>query len=133
MKNVISKIGINESIGVQNEFEKNRNIYTAVVDGKSIQSWITFLDKMIEKFKLPMKEHRNVNAYLDWMRDLEWLDSEGYILFIENYADFMKENLEMKKNIIDDFENYILPFWDSEVVQVMTGGKIKMFNVYLVE
>ena len=57
----------------------------------------TFLDKMIDKFKLPMKEHRNVNAYLDWMRDLEWLDSEGYVLFIENYADFMKENLEMKK------------------------------------
>jgi len=132
MKNMISKIGINEFKNIKNEFKINRNIYIAVVDGKNIQSWDSFFDNMIEKLKLPMKEYRNVNAYLDWMRDLKWLDGEGYILFIENWVDFMKEDLDMKRNIIDDFENYILPFWDTEVEQVVIGGKTKMFNVYLV-
>ena len=132
MKNMISKIGVNEFKNIKNEFKINRNIYIAVVDGKNIQSWDSFLDNMIEKFKLPMKEYRNVNAYLDWMRDLKWLDGEGYILFIEDWVDFMKEDLDMKRNIIDDFENYILPFWDSEVEQAVVGGKTKMFNVYLV-
>ena len=133
MKNMISKIGIKESKKIKDKFKVNRNIYIAIIDGEKIQSWNSFLDNMIEKFKLPIKGHRNVNVYLDWMRDLEWLDSEGYILFIENCADFMKEDLEMKGNIVDDFKNYILPFWDSEVEQVVTGGKTKIFNVYLVD
>jgi len=133
MKNMIYKVETKQSKIIQKELEMDKNIYVVTINGRNLQNWNSFLDKMIDEFKLPMKEHKNVNAYLDWMRDLEWLDKEGYALFIKNYKDFMQGNLDIKKDIIDDFENYILPFWESEVEQVVVGGKAKKFNIYLVE
>ena len=38
---------------------------------------------------------------------------------------------ETKQNIIADFEEIILPWWDGEVVGHTVGGAPRNFNVYL--
>lgn len=131
MKNSIYKVDMKQLELILKELQNEQKIHVAVVDGKKIQSWNTFLDNMIEKFSLPMKEHKNVNAYLDWMTDLDWLNKDGYVLIIKNSKEFMTEDFQMKRNIINDFKEHILPFWESEVEQVVVGGKAKRFDVYL--
>lgn len=134
MKNMIYEIDNHESQIIRSELKKDESIHLVVIDGREIQSWIPFLEKMISEFELPMLDNdRNINGYFDWMRDLDWLGKAGYVLFIENYNEFMKEDLKMAKKIIDDFKNCILPFWDSEVERVVVEGKAKRFDVYLVK
>jgi len=45
----------------------------------------------------------------------------------------VKDNLEMRDKVIEDFVNIILPFWEEEVGRVMVGGYPKPFDVYLVD
>jgi len=133
MKNSLYTVKDGQYDLIKRELLQANDIYTVSINGENIQTWDAFLDVMINEFRLPMGEHKNANAYLDWMRDLEWLDKNGYVLIIENYSKFMKDNSKIKKVIINDFEEIILPFWESEVENVVIGGKKKSFNVYLVD
>lgn len=53
--------------------------------------------------------------YLDWIRDLEWLNKEAYVLIINDYNLFMRNNTDLKNEIISDFKEVILSFWQDEV------------------
>ncbi|MNP65100.1 hypothetical protein D3C76_1606630 [compost metagenome] len=75
----------------------------------------------------------SIDRYLDWIRDLDWLDSEGYVLIIKNYSSFMKADPNMKKQMISLFVDTILPYWEEEVKHVMVDGQPKRFMVYLVD
>lgn len=45
---------------------------------------------------------------------------------------FFQHEPELKNEIILDFKEIILPFWQEEVVDIVVGGKEKSFMVYLV-
>ena len=133
MKNLISNVNSAEFNKIQQNLKKDKKVYVVVVDGKEIQSWQSYIDKMFYEFQMPLPEYKNLNAYLDWMTDLDWLNSERYVFAIKNYHEFMKDDLSTKKEIINDFRMHILPFWEEEVKHVVVGGKPKEFQVYLVD
>lgn len=133
MKNKIWCVNKKEFENLCIQWENDEKLFIAVLDGDLVQNWNQYLDKMYELFQMPNDSKKGVATYLDWMRDLEWLQCEGYILVINNYKKFIGTNTELKKSIIKDFEEYILPFWEEEVVNCVVGGYPKLFNVFLVE
>ncbi|OTN87638.1 hypothetical protein A5819_000084 [Enterococcus sp. 7E2_DIV0204] len=132
MKNTIHKITIKDLKEIECK-ELNKYTHYVKIDGSKIDSWQTFKEDMIEKFKLPMGQDGNANEYLDWMRDLSWLNKTSYVLIIYNYDEFLSGNSSEKKNIMNDFSEYILPFWESEVEQAVVDGEAKSFQLYLID
>ena len=129
MKNKIYYVSFEEIQCLKKEFNKRSNVFIVEIDGNLIQDEGEFLDVMTEKFKFPY--HVNgFDGYLDWNRDLEWLGKEEYILIISN---FIKRNDSLKKIIIEDIEDIILPWWEKEVEDCVVEGKAKSFNVYFVD
>lgn len=51
-----------------------------------------------------------VDRYLDCMRDLSWLNYDSCEIHIVNQNDFLKLNIEDRENILNDFNNIILPY-----------------------
>ena len=131
MKNKIYYISSKKMQYLKTEFNKKKDVFIVGIDGNLIQDEGEFLDVMTEKFKFPY--HVNgFDGYLDWIRDLEWLGKEEYILIISNFSNFIKRNDSLKKIIIEDIEDIILPWWEKEVEDCVVEGKAKSFNVYFV-
>ena len=131
MKNKIYYISSKKMQYLKTEFNKKKDVFIVEIDGNLIQDEGEFLDVMTEKFKFPY--HVNgFDGYLDWIRDLEWLGREEYILIISNFSNFIKRNDSLKKIIIEDIEDIILPWWEKEVEDCVVEGKAKSFNVYFV-
>ena len=106
--------------------------YIVNIDGGKILNLSQFLNTMTEKFKFPIPS-KSLDSYLDWIRDLSWIDSQEFMLIIRNFSLFLKDDLTTKNEIIDDFKEIILPWWETEVEQCVVGGKAKPFNIYLID
>ena len=106
-------------------------IFLGEIDGGSIGSISEYLALMSELFKFPTPS-RSLDSYNDWMRDLDWLGKDSYVLIVYNYAKLFSNDNKLKSVIIDGFEQVILPWWQREVEDCVVGGKVKSFNVYLV-
>lgn len=132
MNNKIYYVSQNEIKGIQEHFQKNTSYYVAVMDGSSINTLNDYLDTMNRLFKFPVPSD-GVDGYLDWIRDLSWLNKDGYVLIIKNYNQFLCNDIELRKSIIQDFEEIILPFWQEDVEKVVVEGKAKPFIVYFVK
>ena len=132
MENKIYYVSSEEIQCLKKEFNKRNDVFIIEIDGNFIQDKGNFLDIMTEKFKFPYSVN-GFDGYLDWIRDLEWLGKEEYILIINNFSNFMEKNVSLKKIIIEDIEEIILPWWQKEVESCVVEGKVKPFNVYLVD
>jgi len=119
-------------VGHRETLSSNDSLYIADIKGNDIQNIQDYLNTVNELFKFPIPT-RGFDGYLDWMRDLNWLNMEGYVLIINNFSIFLKDDSKLKKQIISDFVDVILPFWQDEVKEVVVGGKAKPFIVYLVD
>ncbi|KPG72145.1 hypothetical protein AEQ18_02390 [Enterococcus sp. RIT-PI-f] len=86
---------------------------------------------MKKKFELP--DSSGWDSYTDWMTDLSWIDNQCFCIVIEDYANFLKNDAEAKKIVIEIFEEDILPYWQKDVMKTVVDGKPRLFNVYLVE
>lgn len=73
-----------------------------------------------------------MDRFLDWIRDLSWLDSSKIELIIKNQKEFLTEDLKVREDILDLFIKLILPYWDEIVLYTTVEGKRKEFIVYLV-
>lgn len=104
-----------------------------MIDGRNIQTKEEYLKIISIEFKFPIYPNLTWDGYLDWIQDLEWLKSEGYILIIKNFKSLCNKERGVKELIINQFENAILPYWEDEVVHCVVGGKAKSFNVYLID
>ena len=106
--------------------------YIVDIDGGKILNLSQFLDIMTEKFKFPIPS-KSLDSYLDWIRDLSWIDAQEFVLIIRNFKLFLKNEPERKKTVLETFREYILPWWETEVEQCVVGGKAKPFNIYLID
>lgn len=117
MKNHIKKIATQEIELIKKLCSHNNRLYLAEMDGKKINKLDGYISEMnlLFKFQIPS---RTLNGHLDWMKDLEWLNKDGYIFIINNYSQFMKDNPMDKQLVYEIFYEDILPFWDDEVERV---------------
>ncbi len=118
---------------IKSSTDKNNNLLIAEIDGANVKSWEDYAAHIQKEFQFPTSCLDSIDRYLDWMRDLSWLEKEGFVLIITNYSEFMAENFRLKNDIILDFKEIILPFWEKEVEDVVVEGVVKPFVVYLVD
>lgn len=123
------------------EFEKRKILYKyndvkyIVMDGKGIETYEQYFDKLWEVFnfsEIPDGWEKDYHTEDDFLTEMDELPDDKYIFIIKNYDDFLANNIEEKAEIEDYYENYLLPFWDKEIERVVVEGKRKDFDIYLV-
>lgn len=133
MKNTLKFIDKNKLSKLQKEYKAD--YLQVIIDGTKICSWSDYWDAISNAFSfsdLPSYMKPDYHSYYDLMTDLSWLKKENIIIIIENAEDFLKDDTNLKNNIIKDFQEYLLPFWEDEVSKTVVNGERKIFLVYLV-
>jgi hypothetical protein len=133
----IEFVSLNEILDIKKKIEKDNSLFLAEINkNNDVQLLQDYLDGMKDLFQFPFRNEISYNlsldGYYDWMRDLDWLDKDGYILVIYNYNDFLNGDLEAKRKVIYGVIDTILPFWKEEVLRTVVEGIAKTFIVYLV-
>ena len=132
IQNKVYKIDVEEVAEILQRVQGSVNSYLVEICGNEIQSWEDYINKIEVAFRFPTQCTNNIDGYNDWMRDLDWLGKDSYVLIIHGYKKILKRNPDLKKIIMEDFANLILPWWQEEVESCVVEGKAKSFNVYLV-
>ena len=133
MNNKLSTISTEEEKNIR--FKLNNKSLIIEIDGTEINSWDDYWNAISKAFsfpKLPDYLKPDYHSYYDIMTDLSWLETDNITLFIKRYDCFLKDNRSLKDDIIRDFNDYLLPFWDKEAEKTVVGGKRKSFCVFLV-
>jgi len=133
INNKVLVVGVEEINKIKKNLMSDDKTLLVELNGATIQSWEHYVSKIQDKFRFPTPCFDSVDRYLDWMRDLGWLEKEKYTLVINHFSLFLQDKSELKNDIISDFIEIILPFWQEEVKEVVVEGKAKSFMVYLVE
>ena len=126
------RISKNELAVILNDIRSKYKLFLFEMDGDSVQSWFDYISQIEKGFNFPTSCVDNIDGYMDWIRDLSWLDYEAFVIVIKNASSFMKNDLRLRNEILSDFTEEILPFWESEVERVMVCGEKKLFKVLLV-
>ena len=132
MKNEMKRININEWKQIYQQLKKKQNVWIAEIDGSKVSTWEDYAHEIEKVFRFPTPCDKSMDVYLDWIRDLSWLNAQEFVLVIRNYNSFLKNDLETKQEIVNDFDEYIFPWWEYEIAYCQVQGKPKKFNVYLV-
>ncbi|MCI9307821.1 MAG: barstar family protein [Lachnospiraceae bacterium] len=104
-----------------------------VICGKDVITKKDFLETIEQKFFFPESCFGSLDAFMDYIRDLSWLDCEKITLIITDKDDFLSAHIGLKKIILDCFEEEILPYWETDVENTEVNGKRKEFLVYVVD
>lgn len=132
VENKVISISSKEFEKIKKDLLNNEQMYVVELNGENIQSWENYIIEIQTKFKFPTSCIDSIDRYFDWMRDLDWLKKKSYTLIINKYNLFIYNNIELRNEIISDFKEVILSFWQDEVEEVVVGGKAKLFTLYLV-
>lgn len=133
IKNEIKSINSKDLDLLKSELLSDNKVLVIEIDGDKTQSWIDYISEVQSKFNFPTSCTDSVDRYLDWIRDLEWLEQEKIIIIINRLSDFFKENPSVKNEIMQDFEEIILPYWGNEVKAEGAGGNTRSFMVYIID
>ena len=121
-----------------------KNALKFIIDGSNIKTEVDFLKIMSSTFDFPKFGNKicNLDGFLDWMRDLSWFDdiscknqdeTVDMVLIIKNYSKLFNGNMEeINFFVIENFIDYILPYWEKDVLNYPGVGTRK-FDVYLIE
>lgn len=109
------------------------SVFIAEIDGKKVNNLNEYFEAVWKAFHFPNTGYLNYYAYLDWIRDLDWLNSKGYVFAIHNSDNLLRASLHERKIILDSLEEEVIPWWESKVEQYQVEGKIKPFAVYLID
>jgi len=133
LQNKIHHVDAIEASKIIQEAWSSTSLHLVELQGKEIQSWVDYISRIENAFKFPTKCEDIMDRYFDWIRDLEWLGKDGYVLIIHDFKSFLKLDLPLKKMIIDDYAEIILPWWQEDVEKYVGNGKAKPFNIYLID
>ncbi len=103
------------------------------IDGKKCSNKIKLFKEFAKKLKFPTYFGYNWDAFLDLMRDLEWMnpnDYNGVVILIKN-SDFFLKN-EINKNEMEKFRNIV-----NEIAKTWVKGdfdkKPSSFYIFLIK
>lgn len=117
---------------VKSKLEQNDETYIIEIEGGECLYLKDYLNLISDFFHFPIRA-KGLDGYNDWMRDLSWLNKKKIIIIINDYQKFLQKDISSKEVIIEDFNELILPWWESEVVDCVVGGETKKMLVYLVK
>lgn len=107
--------------------------HLAIIDGKSNMTSSDFLHSIWEQLVFPNIESCNWDAYLDWMRDLSWLQSKEVTIIVTNYDSFLSKESNGTKFFISDLEEVVFPFWENDAESVFESREaVKEITIYCV-
>lgn len=133
MENKMYSISEEKLNSIKQQLFNQRGVWVAEIDGSKVPTWKDYAHEIERVFRFPTPCDKSMDAYLDWMTDLSWLNAQGYALIIKNVKDFMRNDPEKKEKVLRFFKDDILPFWQSGVEQYVVEGKAKPFDVYIIE
>jgi hypothetical protein len=133
INNKISNIDKVKAKALLQTTQADPSCFVIEIDGTGIHSWEDYIYLVEEKMKFPTTCIDSIDRYLDWIRDLSWLDKSSYTVIINDSTQFLTEDLRIRNIILTSFEDTVLPWWQSEVEKCVVEGKAKPFNVYLVD
>lgn len=132
MNNRINYISKMEAEKIKKDALKNKAVFFAEIEGNEIKTEEDYVEAMANAFcfsqELPGKKLDWCN---DYICDLMWIKQKNIIFLIRNYDLMLIEHLEVKNNVIADFEEIILPWWEGEIIGHMVDGAPKRFLVYI--
>jgi hypothetical protein len=111
---------------------KVKSIFIAEIDGNTIKNLDDYLAAVWKAFNFPQTGHVNFYAYLDWIRDLDWIDANMFALVIRNFDNLLKQSQKDREIIVNSLDKTVIPWWQSEIKQYQVEGNPKPFNVYLI-
>lgn len=103
--------------------------YLAIIDGKTNKTSKDFLNTIWEQLNFTKMEKHNWDAYLDWMRDLSWIDINLISIVVLDFESFLSEDPEKKYYFLYDLEKTIFPFWKNDAPLIFENDKTKLKNI----
>lgn len=132
MKNKIVCVTRNEANLIKENVQQNKDIFFAEISGSKITTEEEYVYEMSHIFAFPQQLPKmSLGWYKDYICDLMWIKQKDIVMLIRDYDMMLADNQNMKENIIADFDEIILPWWEGEVVGHMVGGKPRGFMIYL--
>ena len=102
-----------------------------IIEGSKINSYQDFIDAIEKKLAFPGNCAGSIDCYLHWIRDLSWLPYNTYVFIITHTEDLRQRNAALLQDIVRDFDEIIIPFWDHESVHCIIGGERKIIHLVL--
>lgn len=132
MNNKIVYVTKEEAKEIKNHLLCNEDIFIAEIEGTKIRTEADYVQAMFSAFAFPNElPAMKLGWYNDYICDLMWIRQKNIVLIIHEYDSMLNDDIKLKRTILDDFEEIILPWWESEVIGHMVGGISRGFIVYL--
>lgn len=132
MENKIIILPSSSIKAVEKELALDNNVLMLEIDGARCSRLPEYLHVISTALSFPAQPS-GLDSYNDWIRDLTWLDNDlKFAIIIEHFSKFLNDDLNVKKYILEDFENMILPWWETGVINHVVDGKPRIFTVYLI-
>lgn len=132
MKNKIMYINQPALKDIIQKYNADPNTFCVEIEGKNCKDISDYLTEASIKLKFPMIS-KGIDGYEDWIRDLWWIEEENIVLVINHYKEFLCNDLDEKRMLVESFEDTVFPRWESEVCEHVVEGKPRSFMVYLIE
>ncbi len=102
------------------------------LNGNEITDKSSFFSVIEKELEFPESCNNLFARFDDWITDLSWIESNiGICIIVEQSEEFLSSDPDFKENLIEDFEEDILPYWENEVCNVMKDGIPRRFFIVL--
>lgn len=133
MQNKIIPLSASSLDVVKKKLASDDNVLMLEIDGGRCSCLSEYLYTISMALSFPIQPS-GLDGYNDWICDLTWLDADLKIaIIINHFSRFLKDDLNAKAHILEDFENMILPWWETDVINHVVDGKPRFFSVYLID
>jgi RNAse (barnase) inhibitor barstar len=135
IKNSRLFISNQKKLDIIKKHKSDKRVFLLYIDGNEItnkEKYEDFLINNLAPVDLEVIKH-NIHCYDDVMRDIEVYYGKEPIIIIDNYDNFLKEDLNYKKTIEYSFDEIILPYFEEEVERVKPNGRRTQYMVYCIK